>query len=199
MGMFSDRCSFSGPSSVIVFSRPLVYLMPLFWTLSVGWCWSVVSKTGEQSSSSLKDYFTCPKGFSPVYTFSMLFAFFLMVLHCWLTFGIWPDPPLQNVYWDGGVFILDLGNDVFSQHIVPCACATWNALTFSVSISSIFLWLMERNFYDWLRHWSMFIWGRPVWVMELWQVRAPGDRGRCYGQNWNLMADVTMLSCENTS
>lgn len=61
----------------------------------VGWCWCVVSKTREQFSSSLdspgwKDYFTCPEGFSPVYTSSMLFAFFPTVLHCWLTFSTWP-------------------------------------------------------------------------------------------------------------
>lgn len=33
-GMLSDRHSSSGPLSLIMFSRPLVYLTPLFWTFS---------------------------------------------------------------------------------------------------------------------------------------------------------------------
>lgn len=72
----------------------------------VGWCWSVVSKTREQSSSRLaspgwEDYSTCPEGFSPVYTSSTLFAFFLTVLHCGLTFSVrpWSSPAERVPRW----------------------------------------------------------------------------------------------------
>lgn len=86
----------------------------------VGWCWRIVSKTRQQSSSILdspgwKDYFTCPEGFSPVYTSSRLFAFFLMVFTVDWVSAYDPDLPLQDVFWDSGVTILDLETDVFPK------------------------------------------------------------------------------------
>lgn len=108
-----------------------------FWSISflssglfpVGWYWSVVSKTGQQSSSGLaspgwKDYFPCPEGFSPVYASRILFAFFLTVLHCWLAFGVWPwSSPAERVprWW---LLHPGSGNWSFSQGIAPCAWAT---------------------------------------------------------------------------
>lgn len=165
----------------------------------VGWCWRVVSKTREQSSSSLdsprlKDYFTCPEGFSPVYTSSMLFAFFLMVFTVdWLS-AYDPDLPLQNVYRDSGVIILDLGTDVFP---IAYSAVPWNSICDHFFILPLVnekeLLLLNSD------SWSIFIWGRLAWVMELWWARALGVRGRCYWRHWHVMADVTILSCENTS
>lgn len=112
-------------------------------------CWRLVSKTREQSSSSLdspgwKDYFTHLEGFSSPFIYSMLFAFILMVFTVdWLS-AYDPDLPLQNVYWDSGVTILDVGTDVF-----PIACSAVPLEILSAIISLFFLWLMERKFYYW--------------------------------------------------
>lgn len=67
----------------------------------VGWFWNIASKTGWQSSLGLASpgwryYFTCPEGFSLVYTSSVLFAFFTMVLQCWMTFSVWLILPCRT-------------------------------------------------------------------------------------------------------
>lgn len=147
----------------------------------VGWCWRVVSKTREQSSSSLdsprlKDYFTCPEGFSPVYTSSMLFAFFLMVFTVdWLS-AYDPDRPLQNVYRDSGVIILDLGTDVF-----PIAYSAVPLEILSVTISLFFLWLMKRNFYYWTQTVDQYSF-EGGWL-GWWSCGGP--------EHWESEADVT--------